>query len=151
MWSFDSLAQLDDVYENKVPGFVYSRISNPTVGLLEQAVGMLEGGAAAAYASGMAAIATAIFAEVRQGDHIVAHHVLYGGTYVLLKNEMAKLGVEVTFVDCNDLSAVAQAIRPNTKILYLETICNPLMEVLDIPAIVQLARTVYQELPPASN
>lgn len=141
VWSFDRLKLIDDIYENREQGYVYSRISNPTVTQLEQALISLDGGeAAAAYSSGMAAISIALLAELRQGDHIVAHPVLYGGSYALLKNEFAKMGIETTFADFTDLDSVKQAINVNTKVLYIETICNPLMEVVDIPAIVRIAR-----------
>ena len=81
VWSFDSLEQVDDVYEHRAPGYVYSRISNPGVEQLEQSVALLEAAeAAAAYSSGMAAIAMALLAELKAGDHVVAHQVLYGGS-----------------------------------------------------------------------
>jgi cystathionine beta-lyase/cystathionine gamma-synthase len=140
VWSFDSLEQIDDVYEQRAPGYVYSRISNPGVEQLEQSVALLEGAeAAAAYSSGMAAIAMALLAELKAGDHVVAHQVLYGGTYTLLTNEMGRFGVETSFIDFTDMAAVHAAMRPNTKVLYVETICNPLMEVIDIPAVAELA------------
>ncbi len=140
VWSFDSLEQVDDVYEHRAPGYVYSRISNPGVEQLEQSVALLEGAeAAAAYSSGMAAIAMALLAELKAGDHFVAHQVLYGGTYALFINELGRFGVETTFVDFTDMAAVHAAVRPNTKVLYVETICNPLMEVIDIPAVAALA------------
>ena len=141
VWAFDSLEQIDDVYEHRAPGYVYSRISNPGVEQLEQAITLLEGTeAAAAYSSGMAAIAMSLLAELQAGDHVLAHQVLYGGTYALFTNELSRFGVEATFVDFTDMEAVRGAIRPNTKVLYVETICNPLMEVIDIPAVVELAR-----------
>lgn len=143
VWTFESLQQIDDLYDQKSSGYIYSRISNPSVEQLEQAVTTLEGGeAAAAYSSGMAAIAMSLLAEVNNGDHVVAHQVLYGGTYSLLKNELPRLGVDVTLVDFTDLAAVEKAIQPNTKVVYLETICNPLMEVIDIAAVVRLAGKV---------
>ncbi len=141
VWSFDRLSLIDDIYEQREPGFVYSRMANPTVQQLEQVVSRLDGaGGAIAYASGMAAIAVALLAELKQGDHVVAHHVLYGGTYALLKNELPKLGITTTFIDFNDLDAVKKAVQPQTRVLYAETICNPLMEVVDIPAIVAIAK-----------
>ena len=140
VWSFDSLNQLDEVWEGREPGFVYSRMANPTVQQLEQAVCQLEGGdGAAAYGSGTAAIAVALMAGLNPGDHVVAHQVLYGGIFGLLKHEFAKLSIETSFVDFTDLSAIQRAIKSNTKVLYLETICNPLMEVADIPEIAAIA------------
>ncbi len=143
VWSFDSLAQIDDVYEHRAPGYVYSRISNPGVEQLEHSVALLEGTeAAAAYSSGMAAIAMALLAELKAGDHVVAHQVLYGGTYTLFINEMDRFGVETSFADFTDMASVRAAMRPNTKVLYLETICNPLMEVIDISEVAAMAAKV---------
>jgi len=140
VWSFDSLQQIDDVYDHRVPGYVYSRISNPGVEQLEQALSIMEGAeASAAYSSGMAAIAMSLLAELQAGDHVLAHQVLYGGTYSLFTNELTRFGVETTFVDFTDMDAVRKAIRKNTRVLYVETICNPLMEVVDIPAVVEMA------------
>lgn len=140
VWSFDSLDQVDDVYEHRSPGYVYSRISNPGVDQLEQAISLLEGAeAAAAYSSGMAAIAMSLLAELNPGDHVLAHQVLYGGTYSFFSAELSRFCVETTFVDFTDMESVRAAVRSNTKILYAETICNPLMEVVDIPAVVELA------------
>jgi cystathionine beta-lyase/cystathionine gamma-synthase len=141
VWSFDNLSLVDDIREGRKQGFIYARSGNPTVMQLEQAISILDGGeGAAAYASGMAAISVAFLAELKQGDHILAHNVLYGATYALLKNELSKFGVETTFVDFNDLDAVRQAIRRNTKVIFFETICNPTMEVLDIAGIVHIAK-----------
>ena len=140
VWSFDSLEQVDDVYEHKIPGYVYSRISNPGVEQLEQGVALLEGAeASAAYSSGMAAIAMSLLTELQAGDHVLAHQVLYGGTYTLFTSELGRFGVSASFVDFTDMDAVRRAVRPNTKVFYVETICNPLMEVVDIPAVVELA------------
>jgi len=144
VWSFDHLSQIDDIYEGREQGFVYSRISNPNVMQLEEAISTLDGGeSAAAYASGMAAISISLLAELKQGDHVVAHSILYGGTYSLLKNELSKFGIETTFVDFNDLNAVTKAMQANTKVLYFETICNPTMEVMDITGIVQIAKGTH--------
>ena len=143
VWAFETLDQVDDVYENRIPGYVYSRISNPGVEQLEQALMLLEGAeAAAAYSSGMAAIAMSLLTELNSGDHVLAHQVLYGGTYGLFRNEMGRFGIETTFVDFTDMDAVREAVKPNTRVLYVETICNPLMEVIDIPAVVELAGKV---------
>lgn len=140
VWSFESLNQLDEVWEGRETGYIYSRMGNPTVHQLEQAVSQLEGGeSAAAYGSGTAAIAVALMAGLNPGDHVVAHQVLYGGIYALLKNELAKFGIETSFVDFTDLKALRAAMKDNTRVLYLETICNPLMEVADIPEIAAIA------------
>ena len=140
VFSFDSLAQLDDVYSGNAPGYVYSRMKNPGIDLLEEAVQTLEDGAAAvAIGSGMAAITLSILAQVSAGDHVVAAGVLYGGTYDFLRNELPRRGVSTTFVVANDLDAVQAAMRPHTRVVYCETISNPLMTVADLSALAGIA------------
>lgn len=140
VFTFDYLDQVDEVYEGKAKGYVYSRMSNPGVNLVEEAVASLENGEeAVAFSSGMAAIVSAILARVRAGDHIVASSVIYGGTYSFLRDEIPLRGVNVTFVDTNDLAAVKAAMRPETRILYCETISNPLMEVADLEGLSEIA------------
>jgi O-acetylhomoserine (thiol)-lyase len=121
-------------------GHVYSRISNPTVAVLEERVAALEGGVGAiAAASGMAAIHLAIVTLMGKGSHIVSSHALYGGTHNLLAYTLPRFGIETTFVDPRDLPAFAAAIRPDTRLLYAETIGNPRGEVLNIPAVAEIA------------
>lgn len=142
VFSFDYLDQIDEVYEGRVPGYVYSRQRNPGIDLLEEAVCSLEcGSEAVAFASGMAAIACSVLSLVKAGDHVVAGRVLYGGTVTFFKDELPKRGVETTFVDTNDLGEVRLAIRPNTRLVYCETISNPLMEVADISALAEIAHS----------
>jgi len=140
VFTFDYLDQVDEVYEGKAKGYVYSRMRNPGIDLVEEAVAELENGEeAVAFSSGMAAIVSAILARVRAGDHVVASNVIYGGTYSFLHDEIPLRGVDVTFVDTNDLAAVKAAMRPETKILYCETISNPLMEVADVASLAEMA------------
>ncbi|MBI1731297.1 MAG: O-acetylhomoserine aminocarboxypropyltransferase [Gammaproteobacteria bacterium] len=121
-------------------GHVYSRISNPTVAVLEERVAALEGGVGAiATASGMAAIHLAITTLMGQGSHIVSSHALYGGTHNLLTYTLPRFGIETTFVSPRDPAAFRAAIRPETRLLYAETVGNPLGEVLDIAAVADLA------------
>ncbi len=108
--------------------------------MLEKRIAALEGGVAAlALASGAAAITYAIQALAQAGDHIVAQKTIYGGSYNLLAHTLSQFGVETTFVDAHDLEAVAAAIRPNTKAVYLETLGNPNSDIPDIDAIAQIA------------
>ena len=121
-------------------GNIYGRLTNSTQDVLEKRIAALEGGAAAlALASGAAAITYTIQALAQAGDHIVAQKTIYGGSYNLLAHTLAQFGVETTFVDAHDLEAVASAIRPNTKAVYLETLGNPNSDIPDIDAIAQIA------------
>lgn len=121
-------------------GHVYSRISNPTVGVLEERVAALEGGVGAVCtASGMAAIHLGIVTLAGAGSHIVASRSLYGGTHNLLSYTLPRFGIETTFVDPTRPDQFEAAIRPNTRLLFGETIGNPRMEVLDLPRIADIA------------
>jgi len=121
-------------------GNTYSRVMNPTTAVFEERMASLEGGAGAvAFASGLAAQAAALFTMLQPGDHIVASSALYGGTVTQLKHLSRKLAVELTFVDPDRPASWSVALRPNTKVLYGETIGNPGGNVLDIAAIAEIA------------
>ena len=119
----------------------YTRYGNPTCTAAEDAVAELEGtDRALVFASGMAAITTSIMALVNAGDHIVAQRDIYGGTIRFLSQWLPKLGIETTFVDTNDIEQHERAIRPNTKILYIESPTNPTVRVVDLEKIAALAQ-----------
>ena len=121
-------------------GNIYSRIMNPTVAAFEERIANLEGGAGAvAFASGMAAQMATFYTLVQPGDHLVASQAVYGGTVTQLKHTLAKLSVDVTLVDPDDLSAWEAAIRPNTRACFGETIGNPGGNILDIAAVASVA------------
>jgi O-acetylhomoserine (thiol)-lyase len=121
-------------------GNIYSRIMNPTVAAFEERVANLEGGVGAvAFASGMAAQVGAFFTMLSPGDHIVASRSIYGGTITQLKITFAKLSLDVTLVDPDDLDAWRTALRPETKALFAETIGNPGGNILDIAAVAEIA------------
>ncbi|MFI6176924.1 trans-sulfuration enzyme family protein [Nonomuraea sp. NPDC051191] len=121
--------------------FVYGRYTNPTVRALELAVSGLEGGAAAlAAASGMGAINTVLLALLKPGDHLIAQRSLYGGTATMLNDLVARFGMTVTHVPENDPDALRAAVRPGTRLVYLETISNPMALVADLPAMCATAR-----------
>jgi len=121
-------------------GNIYSRIMNPTVAAFEERVASLEGGAGAVgFASGLAAQMAAFFTALLPGDHVVSSNALYGGSVTQLKHVLNKFGIEVSFVDPDDLSAWANAVRPSTRALYGETIGNPGGNVLDIEAVAAIA------------
>lgn len=120
--------------------YLYSRHWNPSNKYLADAVAAMEGTEAAwVTASGMGAITSAILQLVSTGDHIVCSITTYGGTFAFLNNYLKKFRIEVTFVDITDLEAVKNAIRPNTKIIYTETMTNPLLQISDIPALAKIA------------
>ena len=121
-------------------GNIYGRLTNSTQDVLEERLAALEGGVAVlALASGAAAITYTIQALAQAGEHIVAQKTIYGGSYNLLAHTLPQFGISATFVDAHDLNAVTDAIRPNTKAIYLETLGNPNSDIPDIGAIAQIA------------
>ena len=123
------------------PGNIYGRLTNSTQGVLEERVAALEGGVAGlAVASGAAAISYALENIVQAGDHILAADNLYGGSYNLIAHTFAPRGVESDFVDVRDLALVERSIKPNTKVLFVETFGNPNCDVTDIDALAEIAR-----------
>src|SRR5258706_3478999 len=119
----------------------YTRYGNPTHTVVENAIAELEGtDAALLFSSGMAAITTSILAMVKAGDHIVAQRDIYGGVTKFLSQWIPKLGIETTFVDTNDIDQHARAIRPNTKILHIESPTNPIVKIVDLEKIAALAK-----------
>lgn len=121
-------------------GFDYSRTHNPTRQVLEEAIAELEGGAGGyAFSTGMAAV-TAVLMLYKAGDHLIAIEDCYGGTYRVLDKVFSKLGLTVSFVDGSQLDEVAAAVRPNTRAIIVETPTNPLMKIVDIRAVVALAK-----------
>ncbi len=137
---FDSTDHAASLFNLATFGNVYSRLSNPTVAALEERVAALEGGRAAiASASGMAAEAMALLTILQHGDHVVAAGALYGGTVTMLSVNLARFGIETSFVDVTDPQAFAAAIRPNTRALFAESLGNPSLLQLDIAAVAELA------------
>ena len=121
-------------------GNIYGRLTNSTQDVFEKRIAALEGGVAAlAVASGAAAISYTIEALAQAGDHIVAQKTIYGGSYNLLEHTLSQYGVKTTFVNAHDLAEVEDAIQPNTKAVYLETLGNPNSDIPDIDAIAAIA------------
>lgn len=146
-FAFESPEQGADLFAGRQAGHIYTRIGNPTVEAYERVVAALEGGeAAVAYASGMAAIFGTLMSGVKAGDHIVSGDTLYGPTVNLIGSLMARYGIESTFVDTSDLSAIAKAIKPNTRVLFLETPANPTCRITDIRAASEQAHRVGAEV-----
>jgi O-acetylhomoserine (thiol)-lyase len=137
---FDDSDHAAALFNMERAGHVYSRISNPTVAVLEERIAALEKGVGAiATASGQAALHLAIATLLGAGDHIVASRALYGGSHNLLAYTLKRFGIETTFVETRDLDAWRAAIRPRTRLLFGETLGNPGLDVLDIPRVAALA------------
>ena len=129
------------VYGGEKPGYMYTRYGNPTLHALEVKLAALEAGdAALAFGSGMAAISSAILGYVKAGDHVVAARSLYGAAYNFLNKKLPSMGASATFVQSTQIEDFAKAIRGNTRLIYFETPSNPVLEILDIPALANLAR-----------
>jgi len=138
-FKFKSAAHAAGVMAGEEKGYVYSRGLNPTTEVLEEKMADLEGGEAAlAQATGMAAISAAVFTSIKAGDHVIADEVIYGSTYDLFV-DMAKFGVDVSFIDTSDAGNVEAAFRPNTKLVFFETPANPTMKLTDIKAVSEIA------------
>jgi O-acetylhomoserine (thiol)-lyase len=138
---FDSAEHAASLFNLQTFGNVYSRISNPTVAVFEERMAALEGGRAAlATATGQAAEAVALMTLLEAGDHVVSAATLYGGTHTLLGVNLKKFGIEATFVDADDPENFRRALKPNTKLLYAETLGNPSINVVDIAAVGAIAR-----------
>jgi O-succinylhomoserine sulfhydrylase len=138
---FDSAAQAAARFANEEPGYVYSRFSNPTVTAFQERLAALEGAeACVATSSGMSAILSCVMGLLKGGDHLVSSSSIFGATVQLFTTVLAKFGVETTFVGCADTDAWRRAIRPSTKLLFLETPSNPLTEIADIAALADLAK-----------
>jgi len=137
---FDSTEHAASLFNLQTFGNVYSRLSNPTVAALEERVAALEGGRAAlASASGMASEAMALMTILQQGDHVVAAGALYGGSVSMLAVNLARFGIETSFVDATKPEAFAAAMRPNTRAVFAESLGNPSLIMLDIAAVAEVA------------
>ncbi|MFC4665175.1 methionine gamma-lyase [Falsiporphyromonas endometrii] len=139
---FDSAEQGGRRFALEEDGYIYTRLGNPTCTMAEEKVAMLEGGeACCSMASGIGAISSAIWVLVQKGDHIVAGKTLYGCTFSYLEHGLSRYGVDVTFVDMRDPENVRKAMRPNTKLVYVETPANPNMYIADIESIAKIAHS----------
>ena len=138
---FDSAEEAAHGFANAEKGFIYSRFTNPTVAMFQDRLAALEGGQACiATSSGMSAIMTTAMAHLSAGDHVVCSRSVFGATIQLFTNILGRFGIETTYVDMADLNSWQQAVKPNTKMFYLETPSNPLTEVADIAAIAKIAK-----------
>lgn len=137
---FDSVDHAAGLFNLEIPGHIYSRISNPTVAAFEERVAALEGGVGAtATASGQAALFLAVATLMGHGSHIVSSGSVYGGSYNLFTHTLPRFGITATFVDPRDPNAFEAAIRPETRLIYGETLGNPGLEIMDLPSISDVA------------
>ncbi|MDV9032924.1 methionine gamma-lyase [Pseudomonas sp. RAC1] len=140
-YAFASVEYGAACFAGEQAGHVYSRISNPTLALLEQRMASLEGAEAGlALASGMGAITSTLWTLLRPGDELIVGETLYGCTFAFLHHGLGEFGVKIRHVDLNDLAALEAAITPQTRMIYFETPANPNMHLVDIPAVVGVAR-----------
>ena len=138
---FNNTEHAANLFSLAEPGFIYTRLNNPTNDILEQRLTALDGGiGAAVFASGTSAISTALLTLLKSDDHIVASSTLYGGTYNLLNVTLPRLGITTTFVDASNPENFKKAIQENTRTVFIESIGNPKLDVLDIEAIAEVSK-----------
>ena len=139
-FAFKNVDHGADLFAGKEKGYIYTRLANPTVEACEDAVAILEGGyKGLGCASGMAAIHTTFAAMLKYGDHVVCGETVYGPTNTLIVSIMSKFGIDATFVDTSNLEEVKEAMRAETKMIYIETPANPTLDVSDISALADMA------------
>ena len=140
---YDSAEAAEARFKGEAPGFIYSRYANPTVDMFEKRMCELEGAEdARATSSGMAAVSAALLCSVKAGDHVVAARALFGSCRWVVETLMPKYGIEATLVDGTDMANWQQAVRPNTKLFFLESPTNPTLEVIDIAALAEIANSI---------
>ena len=138
---FNNSDHAADLFSLTEPGYIYTRLNNPTNDILEQRLASLEGGiGAVSTASGTSAISTTLLMVLKSGDHIVASNSLYGGTYNMLSNTLPRLGISTTFVDPDDPNNFKSAVKKNTRAFYAESLGNPKLDVVDLESISTLAK-----------
>ncbi|HUG62428.1 MAG TPA: O-succinylhomoserine sulfhydrylase [Methylomirabilota bacterium] len=144
---YESAEEAESRFLNLTPGYQYSRFSNPTVTMFEERMAIMEGAEAArGTATGMAAVTAAMLCQLSAGDHVVSAKALFGSCRYVVEDLCPRFGIESTLVDGRDLSAWRSAMRPNTKVLFLESPTNPTLEVVDIPAVAEIAHAAGARL-----
>lgn len=140
-YSYSTAEELAEIFEGRKFGYVYSRISNPTITAFEQRLNALEEGIGAlATSSGMAAIATVVFTLTQQGDEIISSECLFGGTYLFFNEIMNKYGVKINYINMDDLDSLKRKINNKTKLIFLESISNPKLEIPNLRLISEVAK-----------
>ena len=139
---FDSAEQGGRRFALEEAGYIYTRLGNPTTTVLENKIAVLEEGeAGVAMSSGMGAISSTLWTVLKAGDHIVTDKTLYGCTFALMNHGLTRFGVEVTFVDTSNLDEVKNAMKKNTRVVYLETPANPNLKIVDLEGVCKVAHT----------
>ena len=140
-YSYPSSQHAEDLFLHKIEGHNYSRFANPTLDMFQNRMALLEGAEAArSFATGMSAVTNAVMSQVRAGDHIVAARALFGGCRYVVEDLMPRFGVPSTLVDGRDPANFEKAMRPNTKLVFIETPTNPTLELVDIAAVAAIAK-----------
>ena len=140
-YSYPSSQHAEDLFLHKIEGHNYSRFANPTLDMFQNRMALLEGAEAArSFATGMSAVTNAVMSQVRAGDHIVAARALFGGCRYVVEDLMPRFGVPSTLVDGRDPANFEKAMRPNTKLVFIETPTNPTLELVDIAAVAAVAK-----------
>ena len=144
---YDSAEQCEARFKGEDPGYIYSRYSNPTITMFERRMIELEGAEAGrSTATGMAAVTTAILAPLKAGDHVVASKAMFGSCRYVVEDLLPRYGIQSTLVDGLNLDQWQRAVRPTTRSLFLESPTNPTLDVLDIPAIAEIAHSAGARL-----
>jgi O-succinylhomoserine sulfhydrylase len=139
-FAYDNPETAEARFKGEDPGYTYSRFGNPTVSMFEDRMSLIEGAPVArATATGMAAVTTVMLCHLRQGDHVVAARAMFGGCRYVVEDVLPRYGITSTLVDGIDLDAWKAAVRPNTKVLFLETPANPTLEVIDLRGVAEIA------------
>lgn len=139
-YHFPTADDAAEIFNLSKPGYIYTRLNNPTTDVLERRLAEMDGGVAACtFASGTAALFSTLLCLMRAGDHIVSSSSIYGGTHTMLAIRLPRIGMESTIVETEDPADFEKAIRPNTKAIFLEALPNPQLNLLDIEAIAEIA------------
>lgn len=142
-FAYDSAEEVEARFNNEAPGFVYSRQENPTVSMFQERMALIEGAERCrATGTGMAAMSSALLCQLRAGDHLVASRALFGSCRYLVDTLLPQYGIETTAVDGRDLDAWQAAVRPNTRVFFLESPANPTLDVVDIAAVSEIAHGI---------
>lgn len=140
-YAYPSSQHAEDIFTHKIEGHNYSRFANPTMDMFQNRMALLEGAEAArAFSTGMAAVTNAVMSQVKAGDHIVAARALFGGCRYVVEELMPRFGVPSTLVDGRDPANFEKAMRPNTRLIFIETPANPTIELVDIAAVAAIAK-----------
>jgi O-succinylhomoserine sulfhydrylase len=139
-FAYDNPETAEARFKGEDPGYTYSRFGNPTVAMFEDRMALIEGAPVArATATGMAAVTTSLLCHLRQGDHVVAARAMFGGCRYVIEDVLPRYGITSTLVDGVDLGAWQEAVRPNTKVMFLETPANPTLEIIDLRGVANIA------------